>query len=593
MNKEEHWIEETIAYLNTNTKAAVTLPTGRGKTYGSARIANEVLDKRGRLLFVAPTRETCNKFARLISEGIELHTVTYTYLHLNIELYTDELIPDMIILDEYHRAGAREWGKSIELLFEISRAKVLGITATHIRSFGQRKDVRERFFQKHTTVEESMIEAIDAGYLNKPTLIRAGVLLPKNVKKKLRELRKSERTKSSREYALMRSVSRFQRIHKVQQGLPGILETYLTNDRRKIIAFCPTVSSLKTYERYLRMAFHAIGKEIKTLTVVGTMQRQARDRTLAQAISYDGPNILILLSVNILSESFHHPDFTTGIIFRRTDSSLRYFQMMGRAILPTRHCAQEALIIDMTDTLESLKMDSKDEIKAIPTNKDLPTHSTSEFIPTPPSDYQRIPNAWFSTLQVVDQRVHIAALSNILRIDSGEWNANAAKLLQYVNEHNSLPDKDSNLYGFLRECKYLSKKDFLLPYQRRLLEAGNIITAIPRHRTLDTIEEYVLEGKKPACTTCNSSNLVRRSRDEWICSECNTMNDVLSNTILRCEGIDRDLVSKAVAIYSDSTYRTAGIVLNAKHFERCFALPRHTAERLFSTIHRIEKKHGR
>lgn len=47
------------------------------------------------------------------------------------EDFIDTINPDYIILDEFHRCGAQEWGRSVNKLLEAhSYAKLLGLSGT-------------------------------------------------------------------------------------------------------------------------------------------------------------------------------------------------------------------------------------------------------------------------------------------------------------------------------------------------------------------------------------------------------------------------------------------------------------------------------
>lgn len=60
----------------------------------------------------------------------------------------DTLHPDYIILDEFHRCGAAEWGKSVRKLLEAyPKAKRLGLSATNIRYLDNQRNMAEELFE--------------------------------------------------------------------------------------------------------------------------------------------------------------------------------------------------------------------------------------------------------------------------------------------------------------------------------------------------------------------------------------------------------------------------------------------------------------
>lgn len=62
--------------------------------------------------------------------------VFYTYAKLLL-LEQEEIAqiqPDFIVLDEFHRCGAKMWGQGVELLFtNYPQVPVLGLSATNVR----------------------------------------------------------------------------------------------------------------------------------------------------------------------------------------------------------------------------------------------------------------------------------------------------------------------------------------------------------------------------------------------------------------------------------------------------------------------------
>ncbi|MEI3148229.1 MAG: DEAD/DEAH box helicase family protein [Merdibacter sp.] len=61
----------------------------------------------------------------------------------------DALQPDLIILDEFHRAGAAEWSKGVNRLIELyPEAMLLGLSATHIRYLDNQRDMADELFGK-------------------------------------------------------------------------------------------------------------------------------------------------------------------------------------------------------------------------------------------------------------------------------------------------------------------------------------------------------------------------------------------------------------------------------------------------------------
>ena len=78
--------------------------------------------------------------------GMEFPNIQYlSYSRLmKNEDSIDSLQPDYIILDEFHRCGAKEWGRNVrKLLDTYPEAKLLGLSATNIRYLDNQRNMAE------------------------------------------------------------------------------------------------------------------------------------------------------------------------------------------------------------------------------------------------------------------------------------------------------------------------------------------------------------------------------------------------------------------------------------------------------------------
>ncbi|MCR5598260.1 MAG: DEAD/DEAH box helicase family protein, partial [Lachnospiraceae bacterium] len=147
-NKEAYKKAETM--MAKEGKAAIIHPTGTGKSFIAYALIERHPDKR--FVWLAPTEYIYNLQMEKLwqKQHVRFHNVvfhTYNRLMWHEELI-DELKPDYVILDEFHRVGAREWGKSTKkLLNRYPDAKVLGLSATNIRYLDNRRDMADELFE--------------------------------------------------------------------------------------------------------------------------------------------------------------------------------------------------------------------------------------------------------------------------------------------------------------------------------------------------------------------------------------------------------------------------------------------------------------
>ena len=176
-NKEAY--SKVQKMFERNNKVAIIHATGTGKSFVSLKWLYDNRNKR--CLFLAPTYEILDQLEQHIkSEGLSLAD----FPNLKCAIYPnfarlskqeiENLHFDNIVLDEFHRCGAQEWGKSIiTLLNNNTNAQVLGITATPIRYLDDNRNMAEELFDGNIASEISLTDAVSRGILPMPTYISA------------------------------------------------------------------------------------------------------------------------------------------------------------------------------------------------------------------------------------------------------------------------------------------------------------------------------------------------------------------------------------------------------------------------------------
>ena len=168
--------DAALALMGQTGKAAVIHPTGTGKSFIGFKLADE--HRNSRVCWLSPSEyiyKTQLENLKETAKDIELGNITFmTYAKL---MMTDEnsmgcLQPDYIVLDEFHRCGAAEWGKGIKrLLAKYPAAPVLGLSATNIRYIDNRRDMADELFDGNAASVITLGEAIVRDILLPPVYI--------------------------------------------------------------------------------------------------------------------------------------------------------------------------------------------------------------------------------------------------------------------------------------------------------------------------------------------------------------------------------------------------------------------------------------
>ncbi|MDE7209958.1 MAG: Helicase associated domain protein [Lachnospiraceae bacterium] len=191
--------EAVVSMLEETGRAAIIHPTGTGKSFIAFQLCAEVAeqgvynegrkpaDNAGHTVHAIPAG--CRVCWLSPSEyifmtqlekwraagGVELDNIQFlTYARL-MRLSKDalaELKPDYIILDEFHRCGAAQWGGGVERLREMyPQAKVLGLSATNIRYLDNQRDMAWELFGGNVASELTLGAAIAQGILPAPKYV--------------------------------------------------------------------------------------------------------------------------------------------------------------------------------------------------------------------------------------------------------------------------------------------------------------------------------------------------------------------------------------------------------------------------------------
>lgn len=167
--------EAVISMLDETGKAAVVHPTGTGKSFIAFQLCADHPDQT--VCWLSPSeyifrtqKENLTTAGEMPPQNIQF--LTYAKLMLMDGNEIAGLVPDYIILDEFHRCGAEMWGQGVRRLLEAHpAAPVLGLSATSIRYLDNRRDMADELFEGNVASEISLGEAIARGILVAPKYV--------------------------------------------------------------------------------------------------------------------------------------------------------------------------------------------------------------------------------------------------------------------------------------------------------------------------------------------------------------------------------------------------------------------------------------
>lgn len=232
-NEDAYRAVETM--LEEKQMAAVIHPTGTGKSMIAFKLVEQHPHKH--FLWLSPSEYIYKtQLENIDTQFSNIEYMSYSRL-MKHEDSIDTLHPDYIILDEFHRCGAAEWGKSVSKLLEAyPKAKRLGLSATNIRYLDNQRNMAEELFEGNIASEMTLGEAIVREILPEPKYVIAMY----SYKKELEQLKK--RIEGLSNPGLVseneKLLEQLKRALEQADGLTEVFARQMTKPDGKYIVFC-------------------------------------------------------------------------------------------------------------------------------------------------------------------------------------------------------------------------------------------------------------------------------------------------------------------------------------------------------------------
>lgn len=341
-----------IDIWKTSNKVATIQATGTGKTFLILKCMTDFWDKNKVVL--APSNYILEQLQKKGNNKLyKTELLTYSKLSLMDEEEIDQLNPNLIVLDEFHRCGAETWGKGVRTLLEMfPNAKILGTSATPIRYTDNERDMSDELFEGNIAVNLSLAEAIVKGILPMPKYISAlytfdGEL--ENLQSKIENSHNNDEEKKE----LLKEVEVLRRKLNRSKGIPQILKKHLTNKGGKFIVFCKDREHLNEMQDQVVEWFKKanIGKKIESYKVVsGELTNNTELKGFVE--NENEENVRLLFSIDMLNEGIHIEDITGVMFLRPTISPNVYYQQIGRALQVNGN--KEPLVFDFVNNYSNI-----------------------------------------------------------------------------------------------------------------------------------------------------------------------------------------------------------------------------------------------
>ncbi len=346
--------ESAVSLLSEQGRAAVIHPTGTGKSFIGFKLCQDNLGKR--ILWLSPSErifQTQLENLAAVTEGWQPENVTFlTYAKLtqSAPQFLTDLRPDYIILDEFHRCGARAWGEGVrKLLEQYPSVPVLGLTATAVRYLDDQRDMAEELFGNCVASEMTLGEAIVRGIIKPPKYILCAYSYQAKLERYERRIGNLKRRKAREDAE--RCLEKLRRRLGDAEGIGRIFEKYLSEKPGKYLVFCSSYEHLLQMRECCREWLKGID-DAPHLYTYYTPDPETGEQFQKFKKDCDEGHIRLLFCIDALNEGVHVEDVSGVILLRPTTSPIVYKQQIGRALTASDNGV--SLIFDIVDNVEGL-----------------------------------------------------------------------------------------------------------------------------------------------------------------------------------------------------------------------------------------------
>lgn len=339
--------EAVTEMLEKDGMAAVIHPTGTGKSMIAFKLVEE--HPLNHFLWLSPSEYIYQtQVENLNMKFPNIQFMSYSRLMKN-EDRIETLYPDYIILDEFHRCGAREWGKSIKKLLDTyPDARRLGLSATNIRYLDNQRNMAEEIFNGKIASEMTLGEAIVREILPEPKYVIAMY----SYRKELDQLKKRIQTLSNQGLVAenQKLLEQLRRALEQADGLEQVFQKHMEKKDGKYIVFCSDKEHMDEMKEQVPVWFGQVDSRPHIYTAF--YNDTATDKEFAAFKKDNSGHLKLLFCIDMLNEGVHVDDVDGVILLRPTVSPIIYLQQIGRAL--SAGSKKTPVIFDLVNNFDSL-----------------------------------------------------------------------------------------------------------------------------------------------------------------------------------------------------------------------------------------------
>jgi superfamily II DNA or RNA helicase len=350
----EEAYDSIIKAWETKKKVAIVQATGTGKSFLIAKVF--LRDLKTKKLFLAPQEFILDQQRRRVpwaNDNVEY--CNYKGFSNFSSERMQNINPEIIVLDEFHRCGAPEWSKGIQRLLNLfPNAYVLGTSATPIRYLDQNRNMADELFEGNIPINLSLADCIKKKILPAPKYISSLYQIDEDTARIIDEVKKSNR-KDQEKQSLLRKIEEAKIEWKRSAGVPVVLRKHCPHDASKVIVFCEDRKHLNLMRSMFIQWFDESGidRNLNQYVVVSKNKAKKEEFERFKAAKQRKDQLHILFAVDMLNEGIHLDDVRAVFLMRRTESPRLFYQQIGRCI--QAGTKDSPVIFDMVNNFRSIR----------------------------------------------------------------------------------------------------------------------------------------------------------------------------------------------------------------------------------------------
>ena len=351
----KHTYENITSLFETTKSVAVVQATGTGKSYLISKVMTDFIDQPK--LILAPSNYILDQQLRIVPWMTKVTRMTYTKGMMISDQEIQQIKPNLIILDEFHRCGATEWGQGVQrILSTYPESTVIGTSATPIRYLDDNRDMGEELFQGVQVGNLSLVDAISRKILPEPHYISSLYSLDEEIET-LTEKVKGTKLGKDEKKDILNDIKQSKIDWEKTSGVPELLRKHLPPEVNKVIVFCKNQKHLDHMEVevprwFQKSGTHRFRKIYKTFD--GYQDSDKEFDKFKKATDKD--TVHLLFAIEKLNEGIHIPDVGSVILLRPTESPIIFYQQIGRCLQVNSD--HNPIIFDLVNNFRKIKADN-------------------------------------------------------------------------------------------------------------------------------------------------------------------------------------------------------------------------------------------